>query len=217
MRKVFLSSIFLNDLKNYGNYYSNELKMSKEPKKFFVSHIIDSNIEQGDEVVIITNIPGKVKNEVSKKSFNLIAADNYNFFKQEVMQIMESHCISEEKVTFIEVVGDSEFSTMSCHTFFKKVAFELKEDDVLYIDITFGMKPYTFSMFIAAAYAVKAAMNIKVALVAYAERYDGSDSTLKEKSIGYDLTSLFYLNEIAGNVEKGNKESTDKVFDVLIS
>ena len=146
-----------------------------------------------------------------------MASDNYNFFKQEVMQIIESHQISEENVTFIEAVGDSEFSPMSCHKFFKKVAFELKEDDVLYMDITFGMKPYTFSMFIAAAYAVKSAMNIKVALVAYAERYDGSDSALKEKSIGYDLTSLFYLNEIAGNVEKGNKKSTDKVFDVLLS
>ena len=222
MRKVFLSSIILSKVpEGAEKYYSEEIEMSKEPKKFFMSHIIDANVQEGDEVVIITNIPGKLKgnkdNVALVEARNKLAEENYQAFREEATDILMAHKIKVEETTFVAGVGDYEFSNLACHRFFKFVAQNLKEDDILYVDITFGMKPYTFSMFIAAAYAVNAAENIKVGLVAYAERYNGTDPDMNNTSIGYDLTSLFYLNEIAANVGKGNKASTDKVLDVLIS
>ena len=55
----------------------------------------------------------------------------------------------------------------------------------------------------------------------YVSLYTGStaDKEAGKPAIAtlWDLTFLFTLNEIAGNVVSGQKDSSDKVFDFIIS
>ena len=59
---------------------------------------------------------------------------------------------------------------------------------------------------------------MKVEAVIYAQKYWGQKVTgASDVSKIYDITTLFFLNEIAGKLQPGAKSSADKVLDVLIS
>ena len=96
----------------------------------------------------------------------------------------------------------------------------MKDGDRIYYDMTSGMKPYSFSMFIALAYAAKAARDISVEQLVYVSLYSGKtkDNNDAKPSIAtiWDVTSLFTLNEIAGNVLPGQKASSDQMLDCII-
>ena len=65
---------------------------------------------------------------------------------------------------------------------------------------------------------MKSAVNARVESVVYAQKYKGQgDAEATNVSKIYDITSLFYLNEIAGNLHAGEKGSADKMLDLLIS
>lgn len=203
MRKVFLSNVILNKL-SATRYQSDDFTLPNKDYEFMLSYFMDMNIEPGDNVAIITCYTDE---ETS--------VANYKKFKEEVETILNA---KKAKGEFIEVKQNVDFNSLTFITFFKNIAKLFKDEDVIYMDLTYGLKPYSIGLFIAASYAVKAAVNVRVETAVYAKKYTGQGNTeaITVSKI-YDITSLFYLNEIAGNLHAGEKGSADKMLDLLIS
>lgn len=208
MRKVFLWNVFLNRIDKLQNHVSEDYVIVNADWKFSLSYLIDMYTEAGDDILIVSALTDgdQVQN-------------NLHVFKEEVSKILEGRNVT---VNYEEIIQPSEFrETQTCLRSFKAIAAKFKEGDRIYYDMTYGMKPYTFAMFIAMAYAAKAAKDISVEQVLYVSLYTGStaDKEAGKPAIAtlWDLTFLFTLNEIAGNVVSGQKDSSDKVFDFIIS
>ena len=203
MRKVFLSNILLSKLIK-TQYISDDFDLPDKEFDFMMSYFIDMNVKQGDEVAIITCYTRETT-----------ALANYESFKREVNKVLDE---KNAKVEFIDIQQNSDFDSLTFNSFFKRVAKVFKNDDIIYMDLTYGMKPYSIATFVAAAYAVKSAENVRVDTIVYAQKYRGQGEPEKtDTSKIYDITPLFYLHEITGNLHTGEKKSADKVLDLLIS
>lgn len=118
---------------------------------------------------------------------------------------------------FTEVETNKKFEDKTFTKFFKRIGGLLQEDDEVYADFTFGMKAYSLSMFIALAYVVKAAENINLRCLLYSQKFTGTDNAENKKTSELcDITSLFYLDAIAGNAKPGQKQALDEVMDMII-
>ncbi|MDO4922195.1 MAG: TM1812 family CRISPR-associated protein [Phascolarctobacterium sp.] len=207
MRKVFVSVMLLGKL-NPTDYVSEDFELSTQHFDFPLSYIINNEVQEGDEVEIITAVEhgsGSVQQ----------ASDNYAKFHEEVNTLLSQR---QAKVHFEEIAINKEFEAETFTKFFKEITLLVRDNDLIYTDVTFGMKVYTLSMFIALAYAVKAAVGAEMRCVLYSQKYTGTDAALdKNTSKLCDVTSLFYLNAIAGNAKSGQKQDLDKLFDIIIS
>lgn len=204
MRKVFLSNIILNKINKNTQYISDDFQLPQKQFAFLMSYFLESSVNEGDEVAVITCYTNEA-----------LALENYGNFKKEAEKLLQQ---KHAKYEFIDVEEDVEFESVTFNAFFKKIVKKLRNDDKLYLDLTFGMKPYSVSLFIAAFYAVKACENATVEIVFYSQLYKGqktTDNILLSKV--YDITTLFFLNEIAGKLHKGDKTDADRMLDILIS
>lgn len=206
MRKVFLSNIILVNLE-VTKYVSDDLELANKDYYFPLSYLIDSEVENGDEVVIITGVEksGNGKNR---------AEEYYAMYKDEIEEIIKDRNI---KIKFIEIWQQNKFDSLTFNRFFKEIADNIQDNDVLYADITFGMKPYTISLFVALSYITKAAVNVDLNTIIYAGRYNGTDEIkdIKYSQI-YNLTGLFYLNALAGKAVQGQRDELDYLLDFIM-
>ena len=217
MRKVFLSTMLLNELRpeDPTYYTSDDFILSENRYDFPLTYVIDNKVEPNDEVVIITAVQQDSNDKVNN------APINYKKYKQEVEKILEERNVNFK---FEEIPLTEEFNSLTFNKFFKQVSQLIDDNDQLFVDVTFGMKPYCISMFVAVAYAEKAAENVDVDTIIYAQKYSGfrraktAEEKAKDpsKSRIYDITGLFYLNAIASNVKSGQKNKIDKALDLLI-
>ena len=218
MRKVFLSSMLLNELKpeDPTYYTSDDFELSENRYDFPMTYLIDDKVKANDEIVIITAIQQDSGNNVNN------ATVNYKKYKAEVEKILQERNVNFK---FEEIMLTEKFDSLTFNKFFKQVAVLINDNDQLFVDVTFGMKPYCISLFVAVAYAEKAARNVDVDTVIYAQKYSGFSraKTAEEKAKDpsksriYDITGLFYLNAIAGNAKSGQKHKLDKALDLLIN
>ena len=206
MRKVFLSIMLLGDIKP-TRYISEDFMLGEQHYDFPLSYLVENEVQAGDEVEIITAVEhgeGDVQTSVN----------NYKKYMEEIKRILANCGVTPH---FTEVVTSKRFEDKTFTRFFKNVSSLLQEDDEIYADFTFGMKAYSLSMFIALAYAVKAARNIDLRCLLYAQKYTGTDAAEnKNTSELCDITSLFYLDAIAGNARSGQKEELDEVMKLII-
>lgn len=206
MRKVFMSIMLLGKIRP-TKYISEDFVLKERNYDFPLSYLIDNEVEEGDTVEIITAVEHGEGNTQT-------AVDNYAVYMQEVKDILADRKID---LHFTEVETSKDFEDKTFTKFFKRIANLLQEEDEIYADFTFGMKAYSLSMFIALAYAVKAAVNIELRCLLYAQKYTGTDAAdTKETSELCDITSLFYLDAIAGNAKPGQKQALDEVMDMII-
>ena len=206
MRKVFMSIMLLGEFRP-TKYISEDFVLKDANYDFPLSYLINNEVEEGDTVEIITAVEHGEGNTQT-------AADNYAVYVQEVKDILADRKID---LHFTEVETSKDFEDKTFTKFFKRIANLLQEEDEIYADFTFGMKAYSLSMFIALAYAVKAAVNIELRCLLYAQKYTGTDAAdTKETSELCDITSLFYLDAIAGNAKSGQKQALDEVMDMII-
>lgn len=218
MRKVFLSSMLLNELKpeDPTYYTSDDFELSENRYDFPMTYLIDDKVKANDEIVIITAIQQDSGNNVNN------ATVNYKKYKAEVEKILQERNVNFK---FEEIMLTENFDSLTFNKFFKQVAVLINDNDQLFVDVTFGMKTYCISLFVAVAYAEKAARNVDVDTVIYAQKYSGFSraKTAEEKAKDpsksriYDITGLFYLNAIAGNAKSGQKHKLDKALDLLIN
>lgn len=206
MRKVFMSIMLLGEIQQ-TKYISEDFVLKECNYYFPLSYIINNDVEEGDTVEIITAVEHGEGNTQT-------AADNYAVYVEEIKNILDDRKID---LHFTEVETSKDFEDKTFTKFFKRIANLLQEEDEIYADFTFGMKAYSLSMFIALAYAVKAAVNIELRCLLYAQKYTGTDAAdTKETSELCDITSLFYLDAIAGNAKSGQKQALDEVMDMII-
>ncbi len=207
MRKVFLSIMLLQELKETA-YISDDFKLADEKYYFPMSYLAADEIEMNDNVEIVTVV------EHGEGPVNT-AEKNYEVFKHELERIgLKKHA----KLNFTKIEISKDFDSLTFNKFFRQIAFLLGSGDKLYADITFGMKAYTLSMFIAMAYAAKVGSGVSAERIIYAMKYSGTQEAQKVNTAKiYDLTSLFYLNAIAGEAQPGDKEGLDNLLNLIIS
>lgn len=207
MRKVFMSSMLLGKIEP-TKYISEDFVINEESAYDFpLSYLIENEVVDGDTVEIITAVEhgeGDAKNSVT----------NYALYVKEVNKILLNRNI---ELHFTEVETNKKFEDKTFTKFFKRIAGLLQEEDEVYADFTFGMKAYSLSMFIALAYVVKAAENINLRCLLYSQKFTGTDNAENKKTSELcDITSLFYLDAIAGNAKSGQKQALDEVMDMII-
>ena len=212
MRKVFVSIMLLGTLKptqssDSTQYVSDDFVIGEEQFNFPISYLINNEVKPGDEVEIITAV------EHGEGGVHT-AVKNYHIFVKEVQDILAERDV---KLHFTEVEINKKFEDNTFTRFFRNIAELLYDNDVIYADFTFGMKAYSLSMFIALAYAVRAAKNVELRCLLYAQKYTGTDDAAeKNTSELCDITSLFYLNDIAGNAQAGQKQELDEIMRMII-
>ena len=203
MRKVFLSASLISkmDLEKPTKYISDDFDLGDKAYNFPMSYLIADNVENGDNIVIITSV-AQTENPM----------ENYKLYKQEVFDIVKDKQVDIE---FIEIKQETEFTASVLNHFFKEVADIIQDNDTLFMDITFGLRHYTLGMFIAVAYATKAARNVDMDTIIYAQNFKGNRNDGFVSKV-FDLTSLFYLNAIASNSRPGQKQNLDKLLGFII-
>lgn len=206
MRKVFVSIMLLGKLYP-TRYISEDVVIGDKQLNFPISYLINDEVKSGDEVEIVTAVEHGEGNVHT-------AVDNYHTFVEEVQDILAERDV---KLHFTEVEINKKFEDKTFTRFFRNISELLYDNDVIYADFTFGMKAYSLSMFIALAYAVRAAKNAELRCLLYAQKYTGTDDAAsKNTSELCDITSLFYLNDIAGNAYAGQKEGLDEIMRMII-
>lgn len=206
MRKVFLSTMLLGEMNNAG-YASDDFELGNKKYKYALTYLVDSDVKENDNVMIATVVQ-KEEGGANKSHRNL------EEYKNEIRKVLAERNVN---LHFLDMETTKEFTSKTFHLFFKEIAGIFKDDDTLYMDITFGMKPYSFAMFIAASYAIKASMKADVGAVIYAQKFVGNVETeINCVAKIYDLTGLFYLNELAGSAKPGEKNQIDKMLDFII-
>lgn len=205
MRKIFLSTSLIQEINrdNPTQYVSDDFKLAEAKYLFPVSYIIDNQLEDNDKIVVIT---GVVQTKRPK--------ENYELYKQEIRQLVAKKAIHVD-LEFIEIKQAVDFDSLTFNKFFKDIITLIQDDDLIFTDITFGMKCYSLSMFIALAYVTKAGKNINVDTIIYAQKYTGKKNEENISKI-YDITGLFSLNTLASNAQAGQKEDLDSLLDFII-
>lgn len=203
MRKIFFSTSLISkiDLKNPTKYISDDFVLNSNNYQFPLSYLIDKNVENGDKIVIITAV-----------TQTEIPMQNYEIYKQEILEIIKNKKIDIE---FIEIKQAVEFKSSTFNQFFKKVVTLIQDNDIIFTDITFGMKCYSISMFIALACATRAGQNINLDTIIYAQKYAGNREEGIISKI-YDLTGLFALNKLASDTKIGQRKDLDNLLNLVI-
>lgn len=206
MRKVFLSTMLLTK-QEVSKYISDDFELSDANYKFPMTYIIEQNVEDGDDVLVSSIVQANAGE-------NNVSYENFEIYADEVKK-----ALAGKKVNLVieKIETVAKFESHTFNVFFKTISSIIKDNDEVYMDITFGMKPYSFAMFIAGAYAVKACRNTDIGAVIYAQKYTGGGKAQKDDpAIIYDMTGLFYLNQIAGEARPGEKQGLDTLFNIMI-
>lgn len=204
MRKVFFSVMFGQELLE-NEYVSDDFDLKGKQYLFPITYLVRNNVKSGDSVLILTSV--EKGNEQYHRS-----RDNYRKFQKEVQGVLETVGV---KAVFKEIWTDDEFTATTSRNYFKEVVRFFADDDVLYADITFGIKIFNIASLFALAYVAKANSNVDVKHIVYAWKYSSAVDIAKAKlSKIYDVTSLFYLNQIAGTLNEGDRSKMDKILGI---
>lgn len=195
MRKVFLSTIGLNELDNFS-FVSDDFDINDNAYKFAWPHVMEQYVDKNDEVLVATIVQGSDKNE------------NYNLYQKEVKEALDT---KEAKLSFCSIPEEQNFNSGSFHKAFKAVADIIKDEDLVYLDVGNGPMPYAFSSFVACNYAVKASHSAEMGRVIYTEK----NKKNKQAKL-YDMTGVFFLNQMAGTVRPEDREEVDNMLDMMM-
>lgn len=204
MRKVFISIMYGQKMPA-NEYVSDDFELHGKQYMFPLTYLVANNIQKGDNVLVLTSV--EVGNNQHHQS-----RDNYERYKNEVRNIGDS---IGANIEFQEIWTKDEFTVKTGREFFKSVAQAIEDGDRIYADLTFGIKIFSISAFIALAYVARANVDVDVQNVIYAWKYSSAISAIDaKKSKIYDVTSLFYLNQMAGKLSEGDRTTMDKLLGI---
>lgn len=185
-----------------NEYISDDFDLKGQQFYFPMTYLLNNNVSKGDKVLVLTAVE-------KGNDINHISLDNYEKYKAEVNKVVETKGVTAE---FQEIMTDDEFTVFTGKGFFKEIVKFLQDDDSLYADFTFGIKIFTISMFIALNYVVSANKNVNIKHIIYSWKYSSAVTPEKAKqSKIYDVTSLFFINSIAAQLNEGDRKSIDKM------
>ena len=201
MRKVFISTVPLQRINPDIPYVSEDFELGEKKFSLPITYLIDAETEMGDNIAVITAVMQKEAPQAKYESF--------------VSEVRECLKDREVKIDFIEIKNTNIYDSLSFSDFFKQIASLIEDGDELYADITYGIKCYNIAMFIAMSYATKAARDVSMNTLIYADLYSGDTAPGKQSTI-MDVTSLFYLNSITANARPGDKEKLDTLLAFIL-
>lgn len=166
--------------------------------------LIGQNTESGDEIEII---PIKTINPKSPV-VNERSAANFERFKCEVADLLNDKNVSY-KICEEVIVLDEETRSKQIETF-KTITARIKENALLYADITYGTKAMPIALLSALTYA-DSLCHCTVKKIVYGRYlHDGSDTgTL------YDVRSLFEISSMIHTMKYVSRENADRILDSL--
>lgn len=209
MRKVFFSTVMMTP-DNPGNrvvYQSRDFDMGDRNYFAPISYLLDANIDENDDILIITTLTQTTNPE-----------NNYKILRKEMEEILEAH---KAKASFVEIYEPDhtkqrdEMDSLTFSRHFQEISDYFQDGDRIYADMTFGMKCNTICSLIAMSYAAKAGQDVDVDCMVYAQYYRGDTDTSPTSDI-IDITSLFYINTLVNNTKPGQKKSTDEFLRFMI-
>lgn len=205
MRKVFLSTMLLSPMQP-TNYISDNFDLKGKQYLFPLTYLIDRDVKVNDDVLVITVIQegGDTRN---------YSINNNEQYKQEIRTALYGR---NANVKFLDIEAKKDINSSVFDRFFKDIAFALEDGDDLYMDVTFGQKPFSFSMFIAGIYATKACRNTNIQKLIYCQKYLGDITDKNPPSKIYDITELFNITELACSLPQGTKKNTDRMLNLIL-
>lgn len=197
MRKVFISTIPLT--KPIEADYSSEVYYHGTNTGFPITVAIENRLKKGEEVTVIS-IVAHSEGEVNQSE------KNYVLFKKQLEKLEKSKNI---KINHVEIpMGDC--PTGESH---RKLASALQEQlhdgDEIFADITYGFKSNPIVIFTVLSQAYQLKEDIDIKEIIYGNLYNGKKAQQPEI---LDITSLFYMNALAGAVSGLNNDEGKKFF-----
>lgn len=212
MRKVFISTVPMQQTQDVKNR-SRDFDLGDKDYKAPISYLLDANVTPGDEVLILTAAGTR---EWPQK--------NYLAWKEEFEGILRER---QAKAQFEEIVEpdfdrdnfnseQDNLDSLTFSQFFKDIADKIQDGDLIYADVTYGMKCYTIAMMIALQYVSKACKDTAVKNLIYAQYFKGELGKSPDCADIIDITSLLYLSSMIADVEPGQKKNMDSFLKLVI-
>lgn len=197
MRKVFLSTIPLQSVKQYK--YASASYPNCSSTAFPIVAAIEQQLQEGDKAVVISIVTH------SEGTHNK-AVSNYSDFKAQV------NCIVKEKgvsLQHIEISVEDKSYSASHLELFNKIFNELQDEDEIYADITYGFKSNPVVIFAALNQAYQFKEDIDIKEIIYGNLFNGTSTPVPEI---VEITSLFYMNSLAGSMGTLNNDTRKKLY-----
>lgn len=175
----------------YGNSERQLYKNCQEKVKYAIEAYLSDVIKEGEEFKLI--VIDSFKSEKSEMRFNELK-DNVTTKYNDKVIVEKLHLNLTE-------------NTDSQVNLFKGVYKTFEENDEVYFDITFGLKPNPISVMIALNYGVNFIKNFTVKRIVYAYYTFGAPEDYVHPFI--NVTSLFYMNQLIEKMgQMGVKDPT---------
>lgn len=200
--KKFICTIPIQEPNNlYKNKYENPMGIplldSSIETRFPIIPIIENAVEN-DETVTVVMLNIEPHNN-TKANFNAFLDELDAIEKEKKCTIVKESI----EIHFSECVEDHLFS-------FEQLINNIKDDDELYVDITFGTKPLPIVYLMAITCGYKYRKNVSVEYILYGSfNYNDKTSNL------YDVTSLFFMNQTVNSLN-GISEPFAAIKSVLL-
>lgn len=173
--------------------------------RFPLIPVIDSYCEKNDIIEIIALIASQ-KDDICEA--HDICEENLNLFSIDLNEICAPKGI---KYTIKKIIVPFN-ETLETHlaTYYNLIK-EIEDNDTIFADITYGSKPIPIVEMMALGFCTKNKNNVMVECLCYGEM----DHNTNEKRL-FDVTSLFYLNEISDMLSKTNISNPENFMKTLI-
>ena len=192
MRKVFISTIPLTTPIEAS--YSSEVYSKGSITGYPITVVMENRLNKGEEATVISIIAHS-DGEVNQSE------KNYALFKQQVGELEKTKGV---KINYVEISMGDRPTSASHRELLNALQEQLQDGDEVFADITYGFKSNPVVIFAALSQAYQLKDEIDIKEIIYGNLYNGKETKTPEI---LEITSLFYMNALAGTV--GNLKNDD--------
>lgn len=172
---------------------------------FPILPVISSYCDNNEEIQIIALVATEKDNE---KVHYCNCESNLKKFEDE----LESICCTKQIKSKISIINVAFNETLETHlNTYYEIIEAIDDGDTIFADITYGSKPLPIVEMIAISFCTKNKDNVMLECMCYGEM----DHETKEKRL-FDVTSLFYLDEISSLLSQSKISNPQKLIKGLI-
>lgn len=153
-----------------------------------------------------------------EENFTVLALDsfdsveshkNYELLKEELEAYYPGHVNVEKIDASFEHNQAGQIKT------FNKLYKTFEENDDVYFDVTFGLRPIPMTVFVACNYAKKLLKNVNICNIIYAHYQFGKDDSFVHSIV--DITSLFLLNNLIDSLSESKNPNPDYIINLFFN
>lgn len=161
--------------------------------------------EDSTDVLVISSGPIPLENS----NAHALMLDIYTKFKVEISALLSERNIN---VRFVEIWQSQNLEVNSFSAHFKALSSIIEHGDQLYLDLTWGRKPYTMAEFMSVCYAARAAVECNIEEILYQQFFDGTDIHCPKI---YRMNELHTLWNLISTLHPGDKNQMDYMFSIF--